>query len=414
MGRMRVVVVGGGAAGMVAAWKAAGRGHEVTLLEANARLGVKLRISGGGKCNITHDGSVNQVLAAFSKDQARFLRPSMHRFSNEQVIELLRREGIETYTRDNGRVFPADRPGSAAAVVAAFETVLRRSGAEIRCGARVKAMLGSTPRVEGLLLESGEQLVADYVILATGGASYPETGTRGEVLGWLRQLEVPVRPWFPALAPIPLVDPRPEWEGVAFRDGCLRLLAGENGKRMGDFFGDIIFTKVGISGPAALELSRSVEEARRGGAAFLTYAFDPRSLESLDAELLNEQARNPHLAARTWLGNRLPERVCEPSLRACGIAEDQRLKDLPKAARRSLSSLVTAFPLGAARPVPLERGEVAAGGVDLQAVDPHTLRLKGWENLSICGELLDVDGPVGGYNLQAAFSTGFVAGESIF
>ncbi|MDE3245643.1 MAG: NAD(P)/FAD-dependent oxidoreductase, partial [Acidobacteriota bacterium] len=114
-----IIVVGGGAAGMVAAWRAALRGHRVTLLEANQKLGVKLRISGGGKCNITHDGPVKAVLAAFSREQARFLKPSFHRFSNADVLDFLHHEGVETYVRDNGRVFPLDRPGSAAAVVAA-------------------------------------------------------------------------------------------------------------------------------------------------------------------------------------------------------------------------------------------------------------------------------------------------------
>src|SRR5512133_3587146 len=121
-----VIVVGGGAAGLVAAWRAASLGHAVTLLEANGRLGVKLRISGGGKCNITHAGPPKALMAAFPMEQARFLRPSLHAFDNQAVLDLLRREGVETYTRDNGRVFPVDRPGSAAAVVAAFETLAHR------------------------------------------------------------------------------------------------------------------------------------------------------------------------------------------------------------------------------------------------------------------------------------------------
>ncbi|HEX4846092.1 MAG TPA: FAD-dependent oxidoreductase, partial [Geothrix sp.] len=131
-----VIVVGGGAAGLVAAWRAATLGHRVVLLEANGRLGVKLRISGGGKCNITHEGPPKALLAAFSKDQARFLRPSLHAFDNGAVLELLRREGVETYVRDNGRVFPQDRPGSAGAVVSAFETLVRRAGVDVRTGAR--------------------------------------------------------------------------------------------------------------------------------------------------------------------------------------------------------------------------------------------------------------------------------------
>ena len=167
---MRVLVVGGGAAGMVAAWKAAQGGHRVTLLEANNPLGVKIRISGGGKCNVTHAGPLKEVLGCFSKEQARFLRPAMHRFTNDEVVELLRREGVETYTRDNGRVFPLDRPGSAAAVVAAFETLMARAGVAVRTGARVTGIEGAAPSIKALRLD-GERLDADLFSLARGGAS---------------------------------------------------------------------------------------------------------------------------------------------------------------------------------------------------------------------------------------------------
>ena len=406
----KVVVVGGGAAGLVAAWRAASLGHRVTLLEANGRLGVKLRISGGGKCNITHDGPPKSLLAAFSQEQARFLRPSLHAFDNAAVVELLRREGVETYTRDNGRVFPLDRPGSAAAVVVAFETLAYRAGVEVRTGARVTALQGRVPRLNGLLLD-GELVAADVFILATGGASYPETGTRGEVLGWLKGLGVPVRPWFPALAPMPLQRPRPAWEGVALRSGELRVSAGPEGRRLGAFAGDIVFTKVGISGPAVLELSQAVERARREGAAWLVYASVLELPEAVDAALQAEQRTNPRLQAATWIQRHLPERLVDPLLKEAGVERTLMLKDLSKAGRKALVGLVTALPLGAPHAVPLARGEVAAGGVALSAVDPRTMALRGWDNLRVCGELLDIDGPVGGYNLQAAFSTGFAAGS---
>ncbi|HET6329988.1 MAG TPA: aminoacetone oxidase family FAD-binding enzyme [Holophagaceae bacterium] len=407
---MRVLVVGGGAAGMVAAWRAALGGHRVTLLEANNRLGVKLRISGGGKCNVTHAGPLKEVLGAFAKEQARFLRPAMHRFTNDEVVELLRREGVETYTRDNGRVFPMDRPGSAAAVVAAFESVMARAGAEVRVGARVTGIEGAAPRVTALRLGE-ERLEADLFIFATGGASYSETGTRGEVLGWLRGLGLPMRSWFPALAPIPLAKPRPAWEGVAWRDGELLLMAGKGGRRLARFKGDLVFTKTGISGPAALELSQAAEDARLAGAAFLAYAHDARSFDEVDAEAITTARTQPHLSVLRWVQQWIPERCAETLLKEASLSEGQRLKDLPKDARRDLVEAITGSPLGAPGPVPLSRGEVAAGGLKLEAVDPHTMAVRGFENLRVCGELLDVDGPVGGYNLQAAFSTGFVAGE---
>lgn len=397
---------------MVAAWRAAQKGHRVTLLEANQKLGVKLRISGGGKCNITHDGPLKAVLAAFVPDQARFLRPAFHRFTNEAVVELLRREGVETYVRENGRIFPLDRPGSAAAVVAAFEEVMGRAGVQVRMGARVVGLEGRAPRLLGLRLEDGTLIRGEAFILATGGASYPETGTRGEVAGWLQDLGLPTLPWKPALAPIPLKIPHPGWEGVAFREGTLRLHEGEGGRRIGSFAGDIVFTKNGISGPAALALSGPAEIARRRGKAWLAYDFAHLTEAEVDSDLRGEQVRNPHLAARNWLQRWVPERVTESLWRQEGLG-DLRLKDLPKGTRRQMVAWVSAFPLGLPGPVPLERGEVAAGGVDRSAVDPHTMRVQGWENLLICGELLDVDGPVGGYNLQAAFSTGYLAGDSV-
>lgn len=406
----KVIVVGGGAAGLVAAWRAASLGHGVTLLEANAKLGVKLRISGGGKCNITHAGPPKALLAAFERDQARFLRPSLHAFGNDAVLELLRREGVATYVRENGRVFPADRPGSAAEVVAAFEALVRSAGVAVRTGARVTAILGRAPHLEGVVI-GDESLRADAFVLATGGASYPETGTRGEVLGWLKALGVPVKPWFPALAPIPLQQARPTWEGVALRDGELRLSPGKEGRRLGSFAGDVVFTRTGISGPAALELSQATERARREGTAWLSYASTLDLPEAVDVALLAEQRDHPRLLATTWLQRFLPERMVKILLEEAGLPTTLMLKDLPKPGRRALVALVTALPLGEPQPVPLARGEVAAGGVALGAVDPHTMALRGWENLRLCGELLDLDGPVGGYNLQAAFSTGFAAGS---
>ena len=363
---LRVAVAGGGAAGMIAAWRAAGLGHAVTLLEANERLGTKILISGGGKCNITHAGPVPELLRAFPPAQARFLRPGLHEFDNAEVLELLRREGVVTQARDNGRVFPLDRPGSAALVTAAFEALVRRAGVAVRLGARV--------------------------------------------LGWLAALGGPVTPWFPALAPIPLRRPRPAWEGVALRGGALQLRAGPGGKLLAAHTGDILFTRAGISGPAALELSRAVEAARRSGEAWLGYAIANQGEAPLEAELLDLQGGNPHLAARTWLQRWLPERLCGPALEEAGLPADQRMNDLPRAGRKALLALVLAFPLGEPGPVDLERGEVSAGGVRLEAVEPRTMALKGWDNLRVCGELLDIDGPVGGYNLQAAFSTGYLAG----
>lgn len=406
-----VLVLGGGASGMIAAWRAASLGHRVMLVEANARLAMKVRISGGGKCNLTHEGTASQILKAFRPDQARFLRPALHAFGSEAIRQLMSDLGVATCARENGRVFPEDRPGSAEAVVQAFERLLDRPNLRVATGLRARGLVGHAPRLEGIQLEDGQVLRAPQFILATGGASYPKTGTRGEVLGWLKALGVPVLAWAPALAPIPLKQHHPEWEGVALRGGILRLQAGPKGKRLAEQRGDLLFTRSGITGPAVLELSRETEVLRRSGEAWLTYACVSAASEQVDLELQEAQRTQPHLAARNWLQRWIPERIVQAEFERLGLSPDQRLKDLGKASRRALVEVLTAFPLGEPGPVELAKGEVCAGGVDRRAVDPRTMRVQGFENLRVCGELLDIDGPVGGYNLQAAFSTGFIAGS---
>lgn len=396
---------------MMAAWRAAQLGHQVQVLEANTRLGVKIRISGGGKCNVTHVGPPSDLRRAFPKPQGRFLREAFHRFDAEALRALLRERGVETYARDNGRIFPLDQPGSAAQVVSALEGLVREAGVSVRVGVRIQHLVGTPPHLVAAVDEDERAWTADTFILATGGASYPETGTRGEMAGRLRAMGLQVRPWFPALAPIPLLNPRPNWEGVALRGGNLDLWAGPSGRRLARFAGDLLFTRTGITGPAALELSEATESARREGQAWLSYALSPESPEALDLGLVDLARLQPHLAARNWLHQWLPERLCQPLVVELGLDADQRLKDLNRGARRALVGLISALPLGTPRAVPLERGEVAAGGLSLEAVNPRTMAVLGWENLRVCGELLDINGPVGGYNLQAAFSTGFLAGS---
>ena len=407
---MDLIVVGGGASGLVAAWRAATLGHRVVLLEGNPRMGAKLLISGGGKCNLTHEGGAKELLGAFPGEQARFLRAAFHAFGSEAVRDLFRREGVESYARENGRVFPSP-PGSAIQIVGALEALARRAGVTIRTGAQVLELRGKAPALEGVVLASGEVLRADLFILAIGGASYPETGTRGEALGWLQHLGVEVKPWFPALAPIPLAASRPAWEGVPLRGGTLVLREGQGGRRLAAFTGDILFTRKGITGPAALELSQAAEAARRQGHGWLGYQLSQGDEESLEAELIALQKNNPHLSLGHWVHRRLPERLVAEVCASAGVAPEDRFKALPRPGRKALASQLAEFPLGKPAAVTLERGEVCAGGVPLDQVDPRTLLVRGWQNLKVCGELLDLNGPVGGYNLQAAFSTGYLAGD---
>lgn len=385
----------------------------MTLLEANPRPGAKIRISGGGRCNVTHAGGARAVLAGYPKPQARFLGEALRAWGPEDMLALLGRHGIHTETRADGRIFPVGGPGTGAQVVEALADEAMRVGVRLETDRRVAGLVREGDRVLALRMEDGSLRSGEAFILATGGASYPETGTRGEVLGWLEDLGLPILRWFPALAPIPLKESFPEWEGVALRDGHLRLWSGPSGRRLAAWQGDIVFTRRGISGPAALALSEAVERQRILGGGWLTYRRVAQTPETIEEELVGLQQGNPHLAARTWLHRHLPERICEDLLRHWEMPGDQRLRDLPKAMRRRLALAAADLDLGAPGAVDLKRGEVSAGGLALQAVDAGTCRVKAFQNLHVCGELLDVNGPVGGYNLQAAFSTGYLAGSRV-
>jgi predicted Rossmann fold flavoprotein len=405
----RVIVVGGGAAGMIAAWRAGSEGAPTLLLEKNERLGIKIHISGGGKCNITHAGAMHDLRMAFEPEEARFLRVAFLRFSNEEALALLHARGVETYIRPDGRVFPVS--GRAEDVVDALAWHVRQAGAEIRCGTAVEGIEAGSGRVTGVRVGGG-RLEASAVILATGGVSYPKTGTTGEGLRWARELGHTVVPLRAALAPIYL-DPTPpaDWSGVAVRDGLLRARA--DGKVVARWRGDLLFTHKGISGPTALGVSRAVAHALEREAVALELDLLPeRPPEAVAAALAAPEHRADRRGVRSLLDTWLPNRLVPAVLERAGLDPSTRLDQLPRPARNRLVETLKGWVLGAARAVPLERGEVTAGGISLAEVDPATMASRKVSGLFLCGEILDIAGPVGGYNLQAAFSTGMVAGEA--
>jgi predicted Rossmann fold flavoprotein len=413
-----VLVIGGGAAGIVAAWRAACLGARTRLLEKNSRLGLKIHISGGGKCNITQGGGyprsetprvMESLRRAFTTQEARFLRPAFLRFTNEDLLDLIRARGVGVHTRPDGRVFPDS--GRADDVVGALEWHLGQAGARIELQAPATGLALDGGRIRGAW-SGGHLLAAKTVIVAVGGLSYPKTGTTGDGYRWLRDLGHTIIALRPALAPVYLEgDGKPEWSGVALRNCLLR--ARQSGKEIARWQADLLYTHQGISGPAVLGISRRVARAMERGPATLDVDLLPElAAEGLAAQIASAHAsegRRPVLSlARKWL----PERLAPDLLRRAGIDAATPLNQLSRKNRNRLVETVKRWDLGRARAVPLERGEVTAGGVALDEVDPATMASRVVPNLYLCGEILDIAGPVGGYNLQAAFSTGYVAGES--
>ncbi len=404
-----LVVIGGGAAGILAAWKAAAIGARVLLLERNPKLGIKLLISGGGKCNITHAGPMEEVRAAFVPHEARFLKPSFYAFSNDEIVRMIEDAGVKTYTRPNGRIFPVS--GNADDVVNALSAYLHKVGVEVKLNARVQEILRSEDGVSGVKL-GGREIPSSHIVLATGGASYPKTGTTGDGFDWAALLGHTIVPVRPALAPIGIEPGLPrEWRGIALRDGCLTVYA--DGKKITEWKDDILFSHEGITGPAALEVSRVAAEAMQNADVELRFDFFPaRTFQELDEDLNSLVLGQRDKMINTLLGQLLPDRIVPFLLGVAGIDPAKRGHILTRDDRRRITGLLKDWKLGNVARIDIERGEVTAGGIALNEVDPKTMRSRKVSGLYICGEVLDIAGPVGGYNLQAAFSTGFVAGES--
>jgi predicted Rossmann fold flavoprotein len=404
-----VLVIGGGAAGMIAAWRAASLGAKTRLLEKNDRLGLKIHISGGGKCNITHGGDMESLRRAFAPNEARFLHHSFRRFTNEDVLTMLRERGVTVHTRPDGRVFPDS--GRADDVTGALEWRLDEAGVRVEYGAAVTSLDVREGRVHGAFAR-GRPFPARATILAVGGSSYPKTGTTGDGYRWMREAGHTVVPLRSALAPIYLDGGRrPEYSGVALRDCLLRARHG--GKEIARWRGDLLFTHQGVSGPTVLGVSRAVALGLESGPVTLDVDLlpdvPPEELSSRIAETHGAAGRR---TARTLAGEWLPERLVPELLERAGVEPQTPLHQLSRKGRNRLVETLKRWDLGPAREVPLERGEVTAGGVALEEVDPTTMASRKISGLYLCGEILDLAGPVGGYNLQAAFSTGYVAGEA--
>jgi predicted Rossmann fold flavoprotein len=404
-----ILVVGAGAAGLIAAWRAASLGAPVLLVERNRKPGIKLLISGGGKCNITHAGPMEELRTAFRARESRFLKPAFHRLTNGDVTGLLEEMRVPTVTRSDHRIFP--RSGRADDVVEALCSLALSAGVQTTLNARVQTLHAEEGHIASAVLR-GEVFPTGHVVLATGGVSYPKTGTTGDGYTWAAALGHTIVPLRPALAPIPVKPALPAgWRGVAVRGGVLSVYCA--GAKRGEFRGDILFTHEGVSGPAALEVSETAARATETGEAELRLDFFPAlDHPALDEELQGRILDQRDRMIRTHLETLLPNRLVPHLLSLAEVDPGKRGHVVTRTERRALVGVLKSWKLGTVGRVSIERGEVTAGGVSLDEVDPQTMRSRKVKGLYLCGEILDIAGPVGGYNLQAAFSTGFVAGET--
>lgn len=409
-----VIVVGGGPSGLMAAIAAAEGGAAVLLLDKGDKLGRKLAISGGGRCNVTNNKDT-QELIRFLPGNGRFLTSALSRFGSREIVAFFEDLGIALKEEDNGRMFPVtDR---AKTVVDTLVGRVRGAGVEVRVFQKVDKVLYAEGRAAGVRLESGERLFSRCVVVATGGKSVPHTGSTGDGYPWAEEAGHTITELYPTEVPIKSSEKwieQRELQGLSLRDVNLTVLDGR-GKSVVSHVGDMIFTHFGLSGPAALRCSQFVVKTARAGKGPVTIAIDlfpGEHAEQLAAGWGAAAKAEPRKAVKTIVKAKLPERMVPLLLRLSGLDPDGGVANVPKAAWLGLALLCKSFPVRASGTLSIEEAFITGGGVHVKEINPSTMESKRTPGLFFCGEVLDVHGYTGGYNITAAFASGRAAGTA--
>jgi len=405
-----VIVIGAGPAGIMAAGQAARRGADVLLIEKMDRPACKLRITGKGRCNLTNLAPISDFIQHFGRN-GRFLHQSFARFFTTDLISFFEDLGVPTVVERGGRVFPASQ--HAQDIVESLVTWLDRNCVTQQMHASVAALIITGGQVVGVRLADGRNYSADAVVIATGGASYPGTGSTGDGYRLAESVGHSIIPIRPALVPLETSgDIAPALQGLSLRNVAVKLLI--DGKCAADGFGEMLFTHFGISGPIILTLSKVAVDALRnhhkvGVSIDLKPALDE---QTLDARLLRDINTYNKRQFRTLLKELLPRKLIPICIDLTGIPADKPAHQITATERKRLLDWLKSFQLDVIRHRPLAEAIVTAGGVNTQEIDPRTMASRLVEGLYFAGEILDIDADTGGYNLQAAFSTGWLAGQS--
>ncbi|TDT61881.1 NAD(P)/FAD-dependent oxidoreductase [Fonticella tunisiensis] len=404
----KVVVVGGGPAGMMAAIKAGEKGHRVTLIEKNDRLGKKLFITGKGRCNLTTNKDIEEIIKNIPGNGA-FMYSSLYTFSNYDLMDMIERKGVKLKVERGGRVFPQSDKSSD--IIKCFERYLKENNVEVLLNTKVTDVRASNGHIEGVEVDSGRFIKCDVVILATGGKSYPATGSSGDGYVFASKLGHKITEIKPSL--IPLVT-REEWVrelmGLSLKN--VELTVKYKNKTIYRDFGEMLFTHFGISGPIVLSSSRKVVDYLPGEVDIYIDLKPALSEGELDNRILRDFEKFKNKQFKNSLDELLPKKLIPVVIKLSGIPSEKSVNSITKEERIGLVKLLKQFRLTVTGTRPISEAIVTRGGVNVKEVDPSTMESKIINGLYITGELLDVDGLTGGFNLQIAFSTGYCAGIS--
>lgn len=405
MQNRKIIVIGAGPAGLMAGIAAAQAGARVTILEHNEKSGKKIYITGKGRCNLCNAAGVDEAILQYPRN-GRFLFSAFYHLSPQDLMSRFEQWGLPLKTEQGNRVFP--QSDKASDVTRTLNNVYAKSGGELLLNTGVKQLIIKEDRCEGVVLDNGQQLAADAVIIATGGASYPVTGSTGDGYRFAKQAGHTVFPAQPSLVPLVTKEAWPhELTGISLKN--VRLTAYKGKKSVFSDVGEMLFTHFGVSGPLVLSASCHLADQPEG--ARLSIDLKPGlNLDKLDARLQRDLTAAARKQLATALEKLLPQRLLATVLQLSGLDGAKIAGQLSKQERAALCSTLKGLELTVQEARPLKEAIITRGGVNVKEVDPSTLRSKRTAGLYFAGEVLDFDGYTGGYNMQAAFATGDLAG----
>ena len=421
MVKKKLVVVGAGASGLMAAGKAAVEGADVNLIEKMNQPGKKLGITGKGRCNITNISGIRDFIEHFGEN-GKFLRQAFSFFFNTELIDFFSELGVPSVSERGGRVFPATN--NAADIVTALTGWNKKSGVLINTSVKAGKLIIENNRVKGLMATSSREksrqkhtiekiIEADAVIIATGGASYPGTGSTGDGYILAESAGHHITPVRPALVPIETEgDVATRLEGLSLKN--INVSVWINDRKLTEKFGEMIFTGTGLSGPVILTLSKiCVDAINSGNRVMLSIDLKPAlDHKALDQRLIRDIGNSSAKSVKNMLKGLLPERLVTICAEEVNLDPDKKANQLTSSERKKLRLWLKDFRFEASGYRPLNEAIITAGGVDIKQIDPRTMESRIIKGLYFAGEVIDVDADTGGYNLQAAFSTGWLAGKS--
>lgn len=406
----KVIVIGGGPAGMMAAYAASCQGHAVTVLEQNEKLGKKLFITGKGRCNITNAGDIDNLFANVMSNW-KFLYSAFYTFDNEQVLSFFENQGLRTKVERGNRVFPLSDHSSD--VIAALNRALKSQNVDIRLHTKVQRLLIRDEAACGVVLSDGKTVEADDVIVATGGISYPSTGSTGDGYRMAEESGHALVECTPSLVPF---ETKEDWvkdlQGLSLRNVTVSIYHGK--KKLYEDFGEMLFTHFGVSGPLVLSASGMIKPVQFKQELCMYIDLKPAlDAEQLDKRILREFDAAMNKQFKNVIGSLMPAKMIPVVIRLSGIDPDKKVNEVSREERQHLVQLLKRLPLTINGLRGWNEAIITKGGVSVKDINPSTMESKKVSHLFFCGEVLDLDALTGGYNLQIAWSTGYLAGISV-